>query len=65
MGDQVVTRQPVSTEIELEQLGFTREQIASLVALRDRYPLVEFVTNRTACERLIFLRWCYRTGRID
>ena len=65
MSENVATRQTVITEADLEREGFSAEQIARLVALRDRYPLIEFVTRRIECERLAFLRWYYRNGRIQ
>lgn len=41
---------------DLEQLGFTPEQIARLDALRAAYPLIEFVSIQE-CQRLAFLKW--------
>lgn len=45
--------------------GFTPEQIARLVALRNDYPLVEAVGSQRELDRLRFLKWRYATGHLQ
>ena len=46
---------PLTIE-DLALLGFTPEQIERLEALREAYPLIEWVTNEE-WQRLRFLKW--------
>jgi hypothetical protein len=57
---QTTTQATVDT-LELEQLGFTPEQIARLAALRELYPLIEMVDSAEQLQRLVFLRWLHTT----
>jgi hypothetical protein len=57
---QTTTLATVET-VELEQLGFTPDQIARLTALREVYPLIEMVDSAEQLQRLVFLRWLHTT----
>lgn len=48
---RIITRQ------ELIDQGFDSEQLASLSALRERYPFIEFLDSRQEWNRLAFLKW--------
>ena len=45
-----------TTVEDLLRLEFTPEQIARLTALRDAYPVLEFVSSEE-WRRLVFLKW--------
>jgi len=47
------------TAADLAQRGFTPQQIRRLEALRDVYPVIEFVESNEALQRLHFLKWRY------
>jgi hypothetical protein len=64
MNERLTAQRRIVTEDDLARQGFSPEQIQALVFLRDRYPVIEFVNSRIGCERLVFLRWYYRAGRI-
>lgn len=52
------------TSVDLERLGFSREQIGRMSAMRERYhPLIEEVESDRQWRRLQLLRWLYRQGR--
>jgi hypothetical protein len=53
------------TSTELEQQGFTAEQIAQLDWLRTVYPFVEYFGTSQQAKRLQFLKWMHETGRLD
>jgi hypothetical protein len=60
----VARLQPATITVEdLRRAGFTAEQIERLQALRVAYPVVEYLDSRSQLNRLVFLRWCYATGR--
>jgi hypothetical protein len=46
-----------TTSADLEQLGFTPQQIERLTALRDAYLIIEFVDSSEELQRLLFLKW--------
>ena len=46
------------TTTDLAALDFTPEQIERLEALREAYPIIEFVTTEE-WQRLRFLKWRY------
>ncbi|MCS7050209.1 MAG: hypothetical protein NZL87_01185 [Thermomicrobium sp.] len=50
--------------LRLEQLGFTREEIARLCELRELYPYIEYMDSRKQVDRLRFVRWLYARGAI-
>jgi hypothetical protein len=58
---QATTQTTTQGSVELEQLGFTPEQIARLTALREVYPLIEMVDSAEQLQRLVFLRWLHTT----
>jgi hypothetical protein len=62
MGVARPTQAAITIE-ELRQAGFSPEQIERLQALRTAYPVLEYLDSRGQLNRLIFLRWCYATGR--
>jgi hypothetical protein len=64
MNANVTSNTPVPTEADLRRQGFTTEQIQRFISLRERYPLNEFVIGRKEINRLAFLRWYYRSGRV-
>ena len=49
---------------DLGTQGFSPEQIARLIAMRNDYPMVEAVGSRRELDRLRFLKWRYATGRL-
>jgi hypothetical protein len=51
-------------EAHLQRSGFTPEQIARFKELRKRYPVIEFVQSQREYNRLAFVKWCFRTGRL-
>ncbi len=53
------------SERELEQVGFTREEIDRLRRLREMYPFVEYVDSRSQWHRLRFVKWLYTQGQIQ
>lgn len=54
----------VVTHSDLEQNGFSAEQIALLEQLRAVYPFVEFTDSIDEWRRLNFLKWRHSTGRV-
>ncbi|MEX2315110.1 MAG: hypothetical protein WD628_05275 [Thermomicrobiales bacterium] len=52
------------THSDLEQNGFSAEQIALLEQLRAVYPFVEFTDSIDEWRRLNFLKWRHSTGRV-
>lgn len=65
MDEAAVSSQAVMTEADLGRLGFTDGQIERLNDLRDRYLALERIVTHAQYDRLAFLRWCYRSGRLD
>ncbi len=53
------------SERELEQVGFTRDEIDRLRRLREMYPFVEYVDSRRQWHRLRFVKWLYTQGQIQ
>jgi hypothetical protein len=52
------------TPVDLERLGFDREEIGRIVAQRERYhPLIEEVETNQQLRQLQLLQWLYRQGR--
>ncbi|MCC6935045.1 MAG: hypothetical protein IT333_00910 [Thermomicrobiales bacterium] len=47
------------TAADLARMGFTSEQIEWLVALRNRYRLIDHVCTAQERQRLEFLKWRY------
>ena len=47
------------TAADLIRRGFTAQQIRRLEALRDVYPVIEFVESNETLQRLHFLKWRY------
>ncbi len=52
-------------EDELEQAGFTKEEIDRLHRLREMYPFIEYVDSRRQWHRLRFVKWLYTEGQIQ
>lgn len=65
MNANITSNPPIPTEEDLLREGFSTEQIQRYTELKDRYPLVEFVISCKEFNRLAFLRWYYRSGRLD
>ena len=53
------------SELTLSQAGFTPGQIAQLRALRDVYPMIEWVDSRHDWAMMLFLKWRYAAGLVD
>ena len=51
-------------ELDLEQSGFTEDEIARLRDLREMYPYIEYVDSRRQWHRLRFVKWLYLRGDI-
>ena len=51
-------------ETDLQQAGFTVEEIFVLAKLRHNYPLLGELVTRSELQWLEFIKWCYMTGRI-
>ncbi len=49
---------------DMEQLGFSAEQITRLDQLRACYPHLEFTDSIEEWRRLNFLKWRHSTGRV-
>jgi hypothetical protein len=56
-------RPPVS-EADLAAEGFTAEEIARLNALREMYPMAEFITVDQR-QKLVFLKWLRESGKFS
>jgi len=57
---------PTETEVnQLEQAGFSQEQIDNLLALRDLYTNGFFHESDPERERREFVRWLYLQGRLQ
>ena len=57
---------PTETEVnQIEQEGFSQEQIDSLLALRDLYTQGFFHEADPERERREFIRWLYLQGRLQ
>jgi hypothetical protein len=57
---------PTETEVnQLEQEGFSQEQIDSLLVLRDLYTNGFFHEVDAERERREFIRWLYLQGRLE
>ena len=52
-------------ETDLQQAGFTLEEIVVLSRLRHSYPLLGELVSRRELRWLEFIKWCYATGRIE
>ena len=52
------------TAADLTQRGFTPQQIRRLEALRDVYPVIEFVESNEMLHRLHFLKWRYTQHQV-
>ena len=52
------------TSTDMEQLGFSAEQITRLDQLRACYPHLEFTDSIEEWRRLNFLKWRHTTGRV-
>lgn len=50
---------------DMEQQGFTTEQISQLDRLRACYPHLEFTDSIEEWRRLNFLKWRHATGRVS
>jgi hypothetical protein len=50
---------------DMEQLGFSAEQITRLDQLRASYPHMEFTDSIEEWRRLNFLKWRHSTGRVS
>jgi hypothetical protein len=50
---------------ELQQAGFTNEEIDRLRRLREMYPYLEYVDSRRQWHRLRFVKWLYTQGQIQ
>jgi hypothetical protein len=55
----------VATYNDLEQHGFSAEQITRLDQLRACYPHLEFTDGIEEWRRLNFLKWRHTTGRVS
>lgn len=55
----------VVTYAEMEQNGFSAEQITRLDQLRACYPYLEFTSTVEEWRRLNFLKWRHSTGRVS
>jgi hypothetical protein len=55
----------VLTSSELAAEGFSPAQITKLEGLRDLRPIAEFLDSSAERERLQFLRWMHRSGRLS
>jgi hypothetical protein len=53
------------TWADLAAAGLSSRQIAMLETLAQRYPWTEFLDTDQEYQRLVFLRWRYRTGRLS
>ena len=51
-------------ETDLQEAGFTVEEIVVLARLRHSYPVLGELVSRRELQRLEFIKWCYVTGRI-
>jgi hypothetical protein len=57
---------PTATEVQqLEQEGFSADQIANLIALRALYTQGVFHEVDPERERREFVRWLYLEGRLE
>jgi hypothetical protein len=50
------------TTDDLVEAGFTSQQIENLVALRDRYPYMEFTESGKQWNHLKFVKWRFTNG---
>lgn len=50
------------TTDDLEEAGFTPHEIDSLIALRDRYPYMEFTESGKQWNHLKFVKWRFTNG---
>ncbi|MBX6341479.1 MAG: hypothetical protein IRY97_03400 [Thermomicrobiaceae bacterium] len=53
------------SDFELEQAGFTKEEIERLRNLREMYPYIEYVDSRKEWHRLRFVKWLYLHGELE
>jgi hypothetical protein len=57
---------PTMTEARnLEQVGFSREQIASLFSVKALYQRGAYHEATPEYKRLAFVRWLYQQGRLQ
>jgi hypothetical protein len=57
---------PTATEVQqLEQDGFSREQIVGLLTLRAMYTQGSYYEADPERERQAFIRWLYLQGRLE
>jgi hypothetical protein len=47
---------------DLVEAGFEHQEIEMLVALRDRYPYLEFTDSGKQWDHLKFVKWRYTNG---
>lgn len=60
-----LTPRPEVTVDDLVELGFTEDQIESLMALKACYPFVEYVDTSAQWRRLQFLKWRVAQGDLQ
>jgi hypothetical protein len=57
---------PTMTKVrDLEQAGFSDEQIASLFRVKARYQRGAYHEDTREYKRLAFVRWLYQQGRLQ
>jgi hypothetical protein len=57
---------PTITEARnLEHVGFSSEQIASLLSIKARYQRGAYYEATPEHKRLAFVRWLYQQGRLQ
>ena len=57
---------PIMTDIQrLEQLGFSREQIAGLQRVKALHQREAFDQTESSYKRQAFVRWLYRRGLLQ
>lgn len=55
----------ILTPADLEQQGFTPDQIRQLDWLRSIYPYTEHIGSNRELNRLRLLKWLHEHGRLD
>ena len=57
---------PTITDVrQLEQVGFSREQIVGLLSIKALYQLGAYHEAEPADKRQAFVRWLYLQGRLE
>jgi hypothetical protein len=56
---------PLTDIGQLEQVGFSREQIARLQRVKALYQRGLYHEDNLADKRQVFIRWLYRQGRLE